>query len=164
MFAAHRTLEIALALNLVPCFTPVESPESNGMAEAFVKPSSATASGSARPRMPPQSLLSSIAGWRTTTTFTRFSDWATDHPANTSFPNPLRLRFSGVNSTPVRTAAEMGTLSAFASLPRARRKLTTWASLTSLRPASSGEHRTTGRPARWYRSGDTRLSRISRNR
>ena len=37
IFAAHRTLEIALALNLVPCFTPVESPESNGMAEAFVK-------------------------------------------------------------------------------------------------------------------------------
>jgi hypothetical protein len=26
--AAHRTIEIALALNLVPCFTPVESPES----------------------------------------------------------------------------------------------------------------------------------------
>jgi len=26
-----------VALNLVPCFTPVESPESNGMAEAFVK-------------------------------------------------------------------------------------------------------------------------------
>jgi len=37
IFAAHKTLEIALALNLVPCFTPVESPESNGMAEAFVK-------------------------------------------------------------------------------------------------------------------------------
>src|SRR5215469_4623733 len=37
IFAAHRTVEIALALNLVPCFTPVESPESNGMAEAFVK-------------------------------------------------------------------------------------------------------------------------------
>ena len=37
VFAAHRTIEIALALNLVPCFTPVESPESNGMAEAFVK-------------------------------------------------------------------------------------------------------------------------------
>jgi len=26
-----------VALNLVPCFTPVESPESNAMAEAFVK-------------------------------------------------------------------------------------------------------------------------------
>lgn len=37
IFAAQRTLEIAVALNLVPCFTPVESPESNGMAEAFVK-------------------------------------------------------------------------------------------------------------------------------
>jgi transposase InsO family protein len=39
---AHTSLlsgedEIALALNLAPCFTPVESPESNGMAEAFVK-------------------------------------------------------------------------------------------------------------------------------
>ena len=28
---------MALALNLEPCFTPVESPESNGMAEAFVR-------------------------------------------------------------------------------------------------------------------------------
>ena len=37
IFAAHRTVEIALALNLMPCFTPVQSPESNGMAEAFVK-------------------------------------------------------------------------------------------------------------------------------
>jgi putative transposase len=37
IFAAHKTIEIALALNLAPCFTPVESPESNGMAEAFVK-------------------------------------------------------------------------------------------------------------------------------
>jgi putative transposase len=37
VFAAHKTIEIAVALNLVPCFTPVESPQSNGMAEAFVK-------------------------------------------------------------------------------------------------------------------------------
>src|SRR5437016_12406154 len=37
IFAAHKTIEIAVALNLVPCFTPVESPGSNGMAEAFVK-------------------------------------------------------------------------------------------------------------------------------
>jgi transposase InsO family protein len=37
IFAAHKTIYIALALNLEPCFTPVESPESNGMAEAFVK-------------------------------------------------------------------------------------------------------------------------------
>jgi putative transposase len=32
-----QTIEIALALNLVPCFTPVESLESKGMAELFVK-------------------------------------------------------------------------------------------------------------------------------
>jgi integrase-like protein len=37
IFAANRTLEIAAALNLEPCFMPVESPESNGMVEAFVK-------------------------------------------------------------------------------------------------------------------------------
>ena len=37
IFAANRTLEIAADLNLEPCFTPVENPESNGMAEAFVK-------------------------------------------------------------------------------------------------------------------------------
>ena len=37
IFAAHKTVEIAVALNLAPCFTPVESPESNGLAEAFVK-------------------------------------------------------------------------------------------------------------------------------
>jgi putative transposase len=36
IFAANRTLEIAAALNLELCFTPVESP-CNGMAEAFVK-------------------------------------------------------------------------------------------------------------------------------
>ena len=37
VYLAAKTLDIAIALNLEPCFTPVESPESNGMAEAFVK-------------------------------------------------------------------------------------------------------------------------------
>ncbi len=37
IFAAYKTIDIAQALNLEPCFTPIESPESNGMAEAFVK-------------------------------------------------------------------------------------------------------------------------------
>lgn len=37
VYAATRTIEIGFALNLSPCFTPVESPESNGVAEAFVK-------------------------------------------------------------------------------------------------------------------------------
>src|SRR3954469_17499214 len=37
IFAAYKTIVIALTLNLEPCFTPVENPESNGMAEALVK-------------------------------------------------------------------------------------------------------------------------------
>lgn len=36
-YTAKQTRDFAVALNLVPCFTPVKSPESNGMSEAFVK-------------------------------------------------------------------------------------------------------------------------------
>jgi transposase InsO family protein len=36
-YTAKETRDFAAALNLVPCFTPVSSPESNGIAEAFVK-------------------------------------------------------------------------------------------------------------------------------
>ena len=36
-YVARETLEFAAALALVPCFTPVRSPESNGVSEAFVK-------------------------------------------------------------------------------------------------------------------------------
>jgi putative transposase len=36
-YTAAETLNFAAALGLVPCFTPVQSPESNGIAEAFVK-------------------------------------------------------------------------------------------------------------------------------
>ena len=36
-YTAKETLDFAAALDLVPCFTPVHSPESNGIAEAFVK-------------------------------------------------------------------------------------------------------------------------------
>jgi putative transposase len=36
-YTAKDTRDFATALNLVPCFTPVRSPESNGMSEAFVK-------------------------------------------------------------------------------------------------------------------------------
>jgi len=36
-YVAHETVECARSLNLEPCTTPHYSPESNGMAEAFVK-------------------------------------------------------------------------------------------------------------------------------
>ncbi len=37
VYTAHETVAHAHALGFVPCFTPVRSPESNGMAESFVK-------------------------------------------------------------------------------------------------------------------------------
>ena len=36
-YTAKETRDFAGALNLAPCFTPVKSPQSNGMSEAFVK-------------------------------------------------------------------------------------------------------------------------------
>lgn len=36
-YTAHETIDHAHALGLIPCFTPVKSPASNGMAAAFVK-------------------------------------------------------------------------------------------------------------------------------
>jgi putative transposase len=36
-YTASDTVDFAHGLGLVPCFTPVRSPESNGMAESFVK-------------------------------------------------------------------------------------------------------------------------------
>lgn len=36
-YTARDTVDFATALNLVACFTPVRSPESNGVCEAFVK-------------------------------------------------------------------------------------------------------------------------------
>ncbi len=36
-YTAKETLNFAMSLGLKPCFTPVRSPESNGMAESFVK-------------------------------------------------------------------------------------------------------------------------------
>src|SRR4051794_34926456 len=34
---ARQTRDFATALNLIACFTPVQSPESNGISESFVK-------------------------------------------------------------------------------------------------------------------------------
>ena len=71
IYTAHETRVFASQLNLVPCFTPVASPESNGMSDAFVKtlkrdylrvspvPDAATA-------------LDQIAGW--------FDDYNENHP------------------------------------------------------------------------------------
>jgi putative transposase len=36
-YLARETIEFGKSINLIPCSTPAYSPESNGMAEAFVK-------------------------------------------------------------------------------------------------------------------------------
>jgi hypothetical protein len=37
VYTAKESRDFAMAINLVPCFTPVQSPESNGISESFVK-------------------------------------------------------------------------------------------------------------------------------
>jgi putative transposase len=71
VYTAKETRDFAMALNLVPCFTPIQSPESNGISESFVKtfkrdyvrvnplPDAVTA-------------LRQIAGW--------FEDYNNNHP------------------------------------------------------------------------------------
>lgn len=71
-------------------------------------------SAQSRMRLPPS--LSSTAGWRTTTPCIRIPDWATDHPASTFFPNPLRVRLDGVNST-ITVAVQCYVIKVKAELP-----------------------------------------------
>ena len=98
IFAAHRPFETALALNLTPCFTPVESPESNGMAEVFVNTFKCD-----YVRISPipyaAAALALINDW--------MEDYNTVHPHSrlgyrspreSSFPNPPSVRSTGVNS------------------------------------------------------------------
>ena len=51
-YTARETIEFATALLLVPCFTPVRSPESNGVIEAFLKAFKAITQEYSRARMP----------------------------------------------------------------------------------------------------------------
>ena len=61
-YTAKDTRDFAAALNLVPCFTPVRSPESNGICEAFVKTLKRdTVRISPLPDAP--TALQKIAGW-----------------------------------------------------------------------------------------------------
>ena len=61
-YTAKQTRDFAAALNLVPCFTPVRSPESNGLAEAFVKTFKRDYVR-VNPVPDAQAVLRQIAGW-----------------------------------------------------------------------------------------------------
>jgi transposase InsO family protein len=70
-FTARETLDFAAALGLVPCFTPVHSPESNGIAEAFVKTFKRDYAR-VQPLQDAATVLRQIAGW--------FDDYNENHP------------------------------------------------------------------------------------
>jgi transposase InsO family protein len=70
-YTAAGTREFASQLNLTPCFTPVASPESNGMSEAFVKTLKRDYLR-VRPVPDATTALAQIAGW--------FEDYNDNHP------------------------------------------------------------------------------------
>jgi putative transposase len=70
-YTAGETVDFATALNLVPCFTPVRSPESNGVCEAFVKTIKRDYVR-VNPRPDAISVLQQLSAW--------FEDYNTVHP------------------------------------------------------------------------------------
>ena len=70
-YTAKETIDFAAALGLVPCFTPVASPESNGIAEAFVKTFKRDYVR-VNPLPDAATVLRQIAGW--------FLDYNENHP------------------------------------------------------------------------------------
>ncbi len=70
-YTAKETRDFATALNLIACFTPVQSPESNGMSESFVKTFKRDYVR-VNPLSDAVTALGKIAGW--------FEDYNENHP------------------------------------------------------------------------------------
>ncbi len=70
-YTARETRDFALALNLVACFTPVRSPESNGVSEAFVKTLKRDYAR-IQPRPDALTVLAQLPGW--------IEDYNENHP------------------------------------------------------------------------------------
>ena len=88
-YLARETRRFARDVGLVPCTTPLESPQSNGMAEAFVRTLKRDYVR-ARFRTPRPCCASFHPGWRTTTRFTPTARWATVRPVSSSPDQPQR--------------------------------------------------------------------------
>jgi transposase InsO family protein len=74
-YTAAETLSFAAALGLVPCFTPVRSPEGNGVSDAFVKTLKRDYAR-VQPRPDADTLLARIGAWIT--------DYTENHPTGGS--------------------------------------------------------------------------------
>ena len=70
-YTAGETVDFATALNLIACFTPVRSPESNGVCEAFVKTMKRDYVR-VSPRPDALSVLQQLPAW--------FEDYNANHP------------------------------------------------------------------------------------
>ncbi len=101
-YIATETRRFAREIGLEPRTTPIESPQSNGMAEAFVRTIKRDyVRVSPRPRCRYCVDDSFLRGWPTTMKFIRTGHSATAHPASSSRPNPPRdpvLSFGGNNT------------------------------------------------------------------
>ena len=93
-YTAAETIDFATALNLAACFTPVRSPQSNGVCEAFVKTFKRDYAR-VNPRPDAISVLQRLDGW--------FKDYNTAHRHRDCVSNP-RVSSSTSPSTkpPVR--------------------------------------------------------------
>jgi transposase InsO family protein len=80
-YRAHETQRFAHEPGPVPCFTPVRSPESNGMAEAFVK-SFKREYVFIRSRQDAKTVLAQLPGW--------FEDYNESHPHKALRPKSPR--------------------------------------------------------------------------
>jgi putative transposase len=83
-YTARDTRAFARDIGLVPRTTPVSSPQSNGMAEAFVRTLKRDYVRVNRDQTPRPLLTSCRAGSSTITTCIPTARWATDHHASTS--------------------------------------------------------------------------------
>ncbi len=102
-YIARETRNTATALGLRLCFTPVRSPQSNGIAEAFMKrPSAATICGSRSCQIPTPSSVCCRLGWTTTTPSTHTRRCASNRLLSSanSVPNPTQTLSAQTGCTP----------------------------------------------------------------
>ena len=90
-YTARDTIDFAAALNLVACFTPIRSPESNGVCESFVKTLKRDYAR-VSPRPDAITVLQQLPAW--------FEDYNTLHPHSGSRMLSPREFIARQSSTP----------------------------------------------------------------
>jgi hypothetical protein len=139
-YTAGETIDFAVALNLVACFTPVRSPESNGVCEAFVKTFKRDYAR-VNPRPDAISVLQRLAEW--------FEDYNTVHPHSGLRMRSPREFIAAQSATQAACPARWGQLHCSIAAASAPGPRPAW-------PCSASSRASTTRP------GATRPSATSR--